>query len=76
MKFSDFAEVNGARLYHEVAGSGDPIVLIHGNFSDCRCWDDQFLQHYHADPSLRCSQRRHNAGPTAADDDQIRLHLN
>lgn len=37
-----FAEVNGARLYHEVAGSGDPIVLIHGIFVDCRCWNDQF----------------------------------
>lgn len=36
------AEVNGTRLYYEVAGSGDPIVLIHGNFGDCRHWDDQF----------------------------------
>jgi len=36
------AEVNGTRLYYEVAGKGDPIVLIHGNFGDCRHWDDQF----------------------------------
>ena len=42
MRLSDFAEVNGTRLYYEVAGSGDPIVLIHGNFGDCRHWDDQF----------------------------------
>lgn len=37
-----FAEVNGTRLYYEAAGSGDPIVLIHGNFGDRRHWDDQF----------------------------------
>ncbi|MFQ5821864.1 MAG: alpha/beta fold hydrolase [Candidatus Heimdallarchaeota archaeon] len=39
---SGFAEVNGTQLYFEVAGSGDPIVLIHGNYGDSRHWDDQF----------------------------------
>ena len=39
---SGFAEVNGTRLYYEVAGSGDPIVLIHGNFGDRRHYDGQF----------------------------------
>jgi pimeloyl-ACP methyl ester carboxylesterase len=34
--------VNGTRLYYEVAGSGDPVVLVHGNFADRRHWDDQF----------------------------------
>jgi len=37
-----FAEVNGTRLYYEVAGTGDPIVLIHGNFGDRRYYDGQF----------------------------------
>jgi pimeloyl-ACP methyl ester carboxylesterase len=37
-----FAEVNGTRLYYEVAGTGDPIVLIHGNFGDRRYFDGQF----------------------------------
>ncbi len=37
-----FAEVNGTRLYYEVAGTGDPIVLIHGNFGDRRYYYDQF----------------------------------
>ena len=36
------AEVNGTRLYYEIAGSGDPIVLIHGNGGDRRHWDEQF----------------------------------
>ena len=39
---SGYADVNGTRLYYELAGEGDPIVLIHGNFGDCRHWDDQF----------------------------------
>jgi pimeloyl-ACP methyl ester carboxylesterase len=39
---SGFAEVNGTRLYYEVAGAGDSIVLIHGNFGDRRYFDGQF----------------------------------
>lgn len=39
---SGYAEVNGTKLYYEVAGESDPIVLLHGNGGDCRHWDDQF----------------------------------
>ena len=38
-----FAEVNGAKLYYEITGNGEPIVLIHGNGGDCRHWDNQFI---------------------------------
>jgi pimeloyl-ACP methyl ester carboxylesterase len=38
----DYAEVNGTRLYFEVAGSGHPMILIHGFTLDNRMWDDQF----------------------------------
>lgn len=41
---SGFAEVNGTKLYYEVAGQGDPIVLIHGFTLDTRMWDDQFKE--------------------------------
>lgn len=44
-----YAEVNGAKLYYEVAGEGHPFVLIHGGLVDSRSWDDQFdtfAQHY------------------------------
>src|SRR6266851_3278425 len=44
-----FAELNGTRLYYEVAGEGHPLVLIHGGLVDRRLWDDQFdvfAQHY------------------------------
>ena len=39
---SGFAEVNGANLYYEVAGSGHPLVLCHAGIADNRMWDDQF----------------------------------
>ena len=44
-----FAEVNGTRLYYEIAGSGHPLVFLHGFTFDTRMWDDQFdafAQHY------------------------------
>jgi len=27
---SGYADVNGIKLYHEIYGKGDPVVLIHG----------------------------------------------
>ncbi len=44
-----FAEVNGTRLYYEVAGAGHPLTLIHGGLVNRKLWDDQFevfAQHY------------------------------
>jgi pimeloyl-ACP methyl ester carboxylesterase len=37
-----FASVNGTRLFYEVAGHGQPLVLIHGFGLDHRLWDEQF----------------------------------
>lgn len=48
-KQTGFADVNGTRLYYEVAGTGHPLLLIHGGLVDRRLWDDQFdvfAQHY------------------------------
>ncbi|MDB4324787.1 alpha/beta hydrolase [bacterium] len=39
---SGFAQVHGGRLYYELTGSGDAIVLVHGNAGDRRHWDAQF----------------------------------
>lgn len=55
-----FAEVNGTKLYYEVAGEEHaeyPIVMIHGGLVDRRLWDDQFevfAQHY---PVIRYDMR-------------------
>ncbi len=40
---SGVAELSDARLHYEVAGSGQPLVLIHGLGLDLRMWDDQFI---------------------------------
>ena len=34
-------ESNGARIYYEVEGSGEPVVLIHAGVANLRMWDDQ-----------------------------------
>lgn len=39
---SDFAEVNGTKLYYEMKGNGPAIVFIHSGGFDSRTWDDQF----------------------------------
>lgn len=36
------AQVNGALLYFEVQGRGDPVVLLEGANLDLRLWDPQF----------------------------------
>jgi len=38
----DYADVNGTRLCYEIAGSGQPLVFIHGFSLDRRMWDAQF----------------------------------
>jgi pimeloyl-ACP methyl ester carboxylesterase len=37
-----FAPVSGSKLFYEVKGEGDPVVLVHGAQLDSRMWDDQF----------------------------------
>ena len=37
-----FAEINGARLFYEVAGDGPPLTLLHAGITDSRMWDAQF----------------------------------
>src|SRR5688572_27711619 len=36
------ADVAGARLWYEVAGQGEPVILLHGGNLDARMWDTQF----------------------------------
>jgi pimeloyl-ACP methyl ester carboxylesterase len=35
------AEVNGARIHYEVAGEGEPLVLVHAGIADSRMWEGQ-----------------------------------
>ena len=34
-----FLQVNGTRLHYERAGAGNPLVLVHGSWVDCRVWE-------------------------------------
>jgi pimeloyl-ACP methyl ester carboxylesterase len=39
---ASYAEINEAKIYYEIAGSGIPLILVHGFSLDRRMWDDQF----------------------------------
>ena len=43
LRETGMAEVNGARIYYEVAGEGDPLVLVHAGIADSRMWEDQLM---------------------------------
>lgn len=37
-----YVQVDGGRLYYEVAGAGHPVLFVHADVADCRMWDEQF----------------------------------
>lgn len=37
-----FAKVSNAKIYYEIVGQGQPLILIHGGNMDRRMWDEQF----------------------------------
>ena len=36
------AAINGARIYYEMSGEGDPFLMIHAGVADCRQWNNEF----------------------------------
>ncbi len=62
-----YAPVNNGRLWYEAAGTGHPLVLLHGGLVDSRLWDPQFpvfAQHYRTIRyDLRGHGRSSDAGP-------------
>jgi 3-oxoadipate enol-lactonase len=52
-----FVEVDGGRLYYEVAGAGRPLVLIHAGVADSRMWDPQFAEFAQEYRVIRYDQR-------------------
>jgi 2-hydroxy-6-oxonona-2,4-dienedioate hydrolase len=40
---SGFAALGDARLYYEVAGEGQPFVMIHAGVADSRQWNNEFV---------------------------------
>lgn len=39
---SDFAAINGAHIFYEIAGEGQPFVMIHAGVADNRQWNNEF----------------------------------
>ncbi|MEW5942200.1 MAG: alpha/beta hydrolase, partial [Chloroflexota bacterium] len=39
---SGFAPINGANIYYELAGEGEPFVMIHAGVADSRQWNNEF----------------------------------
>lgn len=39
---SGFAEINGAKIYYDVAGEGHPFLMVHAGIANKSMWDDQF----------------------------------
>ena len=39
---SGFANINNARIYYEIAGRGQPFVMIHAGVADSRQWNNEF----------------------------------
>src|SRR5512140_635822 len=39
---SGFAEIGEARLYYEIAGEGQPFIMIHAGVADSRQWNHEF----------------------------------
>lgn len=54
---SGFADVNGAQLYYELAGSGASIVMMHAGIADCRMWDGEFQAFARSHRVLRFDMR-------------------
>ncbi len=41
LKNSGYIEINDSKIYYEVYGKGEPILLIHAGLTDSRMWDYQ-----------------------------------
>jgi pimeloyl-ACP methyl ester carboxylesterase len=37
-----FVTIGNANLYYEIAGNGQPIVLVHAGVADSRQWNNEF----------------------------------
>jgi pimeloyl-ACP methyl ester carboxylesterase len=61
-----FVAVDGARLYFEMVGTGQTIVLLHTHLGDCRMWDAQFASFAESFQVIRCDLRGFGRSAAAA----------
>lgn len=65
-----FAEINGAKLYYEVAGEGQPFLMVHAGIANKAMWDDQFDFFAQKYKVVRYDMRGFGQSPPVADDYQ------
>ncbi len=66
--------VNGAELYYDVIGEGDPLVLVHGGWGDHNTWRlvaDEFARSYQV---VTYDHRGHSQSDDSTRADVIRAH--
>jgi pimeloyl-ACP methyl ester carboxylesterase len=54
---SGFARFDDAKIYHEVAGEGQPLVMIHAGVADSRQWNNEFANFSQAYQVVRYDMR-------------------
>jgi 3-oxoadipate enol-lactonase len=57
------AEIAGTSFHYELAGDGEPVVLLHGGFLDLRQWDELFPRLVRRFRVLRFDARGHGRTP-------------
>ena len=70
-----YADVNGARLYYELADSGMPFVMIHAGIADCRMWDKEFETFSQSHQALRFDMRGYGKSTPVAGEFNIQDNL-
>jgi pimeloyl-ACP methyl ester carboxylesterase len=75
---SGFMDVDGGKLYYEMAGTGTPLVLTHAGFVDSGMWDAQWEVFSRSHRVIRYDMRGYGRsslaqGPVCRRDDLYRL---
>ena len=65
MNDSGFADINGTRIFYEVAGNGRPFVMIHAGVADSRQWNNEFAHFADTCRVLRYDLRGYGRSPPA-----------
>jgi non-heme chloroperoxidase len=67
--------VNGVELHYISAGSGEPVILLHGDQDDYRAWEPQMRELSRYYRVISYSRRYHypNANPQTATDHSVRI---
>ena len=64
-------DVGNGSLYYEEAGSGEPVIFVHGHSLDHRMWDEQFAEFAKEYRVIRYDLRGYGASSSQTEDYQF-----